>query len=109
MARQAVQPQIRAFLRQTGIKIGRDTGHVPRAQAFHPGLFQHVIDFTRLAHGGADTFMQPFVMVAQAQGGGIRGAAHAGHLRRRHLACGMGQADMRAGNGHPRRHGTVEE
>lgn len=109
MAGQAVKAHIGAFLRQAGIEIGGNASHVAGAKAFHPGLLEHVIYFTRLTGGRARAFMHGGVVMAQAQGGGIGGTAHAGHFRLGHATRGVGQAHMRAGNRHAGRHGTVEE
>jgi hypothetical protein len=69
-----------AFLRQLGAQIGGDTGHMLRADHFHPRLFQRVVRVLCLAASGHAGGVHRIVVVAQAQAQSVGGAAQAGHL-----------------------------
>ena len=86
-----------AFLRQLGAQVGRDAGHVLRADHFHAGLLQRVVGVLRLAAGRHARGVQRVVVVAQAQAERVGGAAQPSHLGRGQRAGRQRQARALAG------------
>ncbi len=87
-----------AFLGELGVQVGGDTGHVPRADGFHPGLFQRVVHVAGLAPVRHARVVHGVVVVAQPQRDRVRRAAQLGHLGRRQGAGGQRQAGALAGH-----------
>ncbi len=69
-----------------------------RADGLDADLLERIEHLARLAPAGDARRVQRFVVVAQAQGGGIGGAAQLGHLGGRQGAGGQRQAHALAGH-----------
>ncbi len=87
-----------AFLRELGVQVGSDTGHVAGADGFHPRLFQRVVHVAGFAPVRHARVVHGVVVMAQAERDRVRRAAQLGHLGRRQGARGQRQARALAGD-----------
>jgi hypothetical protein len=97
LARHAVVAFGFAGLREPGQQIGGHTIHVAGAKNLDARLFERIVYRAAITFGGQAARMHSVVVVTQAKGQAVGGAAQPGHFRLRQGARGHRQAGAFAG------------